>query len=417
MFKILKSSWPLFFGYSLLMIGNGLQGTLLGIRASIEDFNPATIGLIMSLYYLGYLAGSYYAPKLVSRVGHIRVFTALASLASTTVLLHGVYADPWIWSVMRVITGFSYAGLFIVVESWLNNSSNNKTRGAILGMYQVVGYGGMVIGQYFLNIADPSTINLFIITSILVSLAILPISLSTRPAPSFEEPDTLSLKRLFRISPLGLIGVFTIGIASSMVFGYGAVYAKDIGMTLPQISTFMAFYILGGALFQMPVGWLSDKFDRRVVLITISFVSFALSTLCYFVSDSYYFLTIAVFFFGGFSLCIYGLSMAHITDHLKPRQYVAASASAILVSGVGAAIGPFGISVIISVFGIDLFFIVISAILCVFFLYGLYRTTKRQTVAMEDQGDYTTMPVRPTPLTMAITEEGHMTMKEMKEEN
>ncbi len=416
MLKIVGSSWPLFFGYALLMIGNGLQGTLLGVRASIEDFNPATIGFIMSLYYLGYLAGSYYAPRLVSRVGHIRVFTALASLASITVLLHGVYAEPWFWALMRVITGFSYAGLFIVVESWLNNSSNNKTRGVILGMYQVVGYGGMVIGQYFLNIADPSTINLFIVTSILVSIALLPISLSTRPAPSFEEPETLPLKQLFKISPLGVIGVFTIGMAGSMVFGYGAVYAKDIGMTLPQISTFMAFYILGGALFQMPIGWLSDRFDRRIILIAISFISFCLSMTCYFSSSSHYFLTIAIFFFGGFSLCTYGLSMAHITDHLTPKQYVGASASAILLSGMGAVIGPFGISIILSLLGNNYFFITTAIIFFIYFIYGLYRTTRREPVPLDQQGDYNIMPVRSTPMTMAITEEGREILDKMKDE-
>jgi len=275
----------------------------------------------------------------------------------------------------------------------------------------------MVIGQYLLNVSDPETINLFIVTSILVSIALLPISLSTRPAPSFEEPETLSLKRLYVISPLGLSGVFTIGIGSSIIFGYGAVYAKEIGMTLPQISTFIASYILGGALFQVPIGWLSDKFDRRKILIGATFFAAATSLVCYFVSAQPYLLNITMFFFGGTSLALYGLSMAHINDHLTPRQYVGASASAILINGAGAAIGPFAISIILSLFGTNIFFILMAAVFFYFFVYALYRTTKRDAVPLEDQGDYTTMPARATPITMTITEEGHAIMEDMREED
>jgi len=193
------------------MVGNGLQGTLLGVRATIEGFDPAAIGFVMSLYYAGYLAGSRYAPKLIKRVGHIRVFTALASLASTTVLFHGIFTDILFWSVMRIITGFAYAGLYIVVESWLSDISTKKTRGTLYSIYQVIGYGGMVLGQFALNIADPETIYLFVTTSVLVSLALVPISLSSRPAPFFTEPEPISFKRLSAVSPLGIGGVFVDG--------------------------------------------------------------------------------------------------------------------------------------------------------------------------------------------------------------
>lgn len=416
MLKILSSSWPLFFGLALIMIGNGLQGTLLGIRASIEGFDPATIGFIMSLYYVGFLGGSIYVPKLISSVGHIRVFTALASLASTTVLLHGVFPDPWFWSAIRFFTGFSYAGLYIVVESWLNNMSTNKTRGKLFGLYSVIGYGGMVIGQFFLNVADPETLSLFIITSVLISIALLPISLSSRPAPSFDEPDPLSLKRLYVVSPLGLMGAFINGFGAGVIFGMGAVYAKEIGMTLPQISTFMALFIAGGMVFQIPIGWLSDRYDRRIIIIGTSLATSIIAMLCYFVADSPYILNAVFFVFGGALLSLYGLSMAHINDHLTPRQYVGASASAILVNGAGAAIGPFSVAAILSIFGTDLFFPLIAVIFLWFFGYGLYRTTKRDAVPLDEQSDYTNMPVRSTPISMTITEEGHAIMKDMRDE-
>jgi len=246
MIKTITNSWPLFFGLALIMIGNGLQGTLLGVRASMEGFETVTIGLIMSLYYFGFLAGSYYVPKLVSNVGHIRVFTALASLASATVLIHGLIPEAWVWAPVRFLTGFAYAGLYIVVESWLNNQSTNKTRGTIFGIYQFIGFGGMAIGQYFLTFSDPGKIDLFIIASIMVSVALLPIALSSRPAPEFDEPEPLSLKKLYKISPFGLIGVFAVGFGTSALFGIGAVYATEMGMTLPQISTFMALFAFYG---------------------------------------------------------------------------------------------------------------------------------------------------------------------------
>ena len=416
MIRTLSASWPLFFGLALIMIGNGLQGTLLGVRASIENFDTVVIGLVMSLYYFGFLGGSYYVPKLLSRVGHIRVFTALASLASATVLLHGLYPDPWIWGAIRALTGFAYAGLFIVVESWLNNTSTPKTRGKIFGIYQVISYGGMVIGQFLLNFSDPAQIDLFIITSILVSIALIPISLSSRPAPDFDEPDHLPLKRLFKISPLGLIGCFGTGVGTGTLFGLGAVYASQIGMSISQISTFMAIFIFGGVASQIPIGWLSDRYDRRIVLIGVALLSSIASIMCFMASSDPFWLNISMFALGAITLPIYGLAIAHITDHLTPKQYVAGSSSAILINGTGAAIGPLVISVIMQIFGIDSFFILVSIVFFILFAYGLYRTRRRDAIPLEDQGDHVTMPLRPSPISMTITEEGHAIMKEMERE-
>ena len=415
MFLIVTRSWPLFFGLLLIMIGNGLQGTLLGIRASMEGFDTATIGFIMSLYYVGFLAGSYYVPKLVSNVGHIRVFTALASLASTTVLLHGLYPEAWLWALIRVFTGFAYAGLYIVVESWLNDASSNKTRGKMFAIYQLISYGGMMAGQFALNLADPGTINLFVITSILVSIALLPISLSSRPAPNFDEPDHLSLKRLYVISPLGLAGAFASGAGVGTIFGLGVVYAASIDMTLPQISTFMALYIFGGVASQIPIGWLSDRYDRRMVIICTSLVTLVVSLVCFIVSENPYLLNMMIFLLGCISLPIYGLAMSHINDHLTPRQYVAASSSAILVNGVGASIGPFTISVMMSIFGNGAFFPLVGCVFLWLFCYGIYRTTKRDAIPLAEQGDHMQVPLRATPISMMITEEGHSILKEMEE--
>jgi len=402
MIRTITASWPLFFGLGLIMIGNGLQGTLLGIRASIEGFDTAAIGIIMSLYYLGFLGGSYYVPKMISKVGHIRVFTALASIASATVLIHGLYPDPIIWALVRLFTGFAYAGLYIIVESWLNNTSTNKTRGKIFGVYQLVSYGGMMMGQYMLNIADPAMIDLFVMASILVSIAILPIALSSRPAPEFDEPEHMSMKRLFVISPLGMAGAFANGIGVAAVFGLGAVYANEMGMTIPQISTFIALYILGGVAFQMPISWVSDKYDRRLVINIVSVLAAITAFVCFIVSDSPYVLNAVFFILGGLSLTIYGLSMSHINDHLTPRQYVGASSSAILVNGMGAAAGPLVISTLMSLFGTKLYFPAIAIIFGGLFVYGLYRTQKRESLPLDEQGDYMQVPLRATPISMML---------------
>jgi MFS family permease len=403
--QVLHSSWALFFGYSLMMLGNGLQGTLLGVRATIEGFGTISTGLMMSLYYVGFVLGSYFVPKLVKRVGHIRVFTALASLASITTLLHGVVVDVWFWALIRIFTGLSYAGLYIVVESWLNDASTNKTRGKILAFYQVISYAGLVGGQFLLTLSDPSTITLFVLTSILISIALIPIALSSRPAPLFEEPQPISLKRLFVISPSGLIYSFGSGMTASIVLGLGAVYATQIGLPLAQISTFMAVYLLGGVLFQIPVGWFSDLYDRRIILISICFLSGVFSLGCFFAVSGSLLFYLSFFLVGGFSLAMYGQCLAHTNDHISPHHYVAAGSSLILVNGVGAAIGPLFASVSMSIFGVNMYFLTLAAIFLTVFLYGIYRIKNSPAIPLEDQGDSVATPARLTPVILNIKQE------------
>jgi MFS family permease len=252
-------------------------------------------------------------------------------------------------------------------------------------------------------------------SSILVSIAILPISLSSRPAPEFSEPEHLPLKRLFEISPLGLVGAFSNGMGAASVFGMGAVYASAIGMSLPQISTFMALFIFGGIASQMPIGWASDKYDRRKVIIGVSIITTILAVICYFTSGHPYILNIVFFLLGGSLLPIYGLSMAHINDHLTPRQYVGASSSAILVNGCGAAFGPLIVSVMMSFFGDTFYFPLIALIFLSLSIYGVYRTSRRESVPLDKQSDHITMPLRPTPISISITEEGNAILKKLED--
>ncbi len=403
--RIILSSWALFFGLSLIMLGNGLQGTLLGVRATIEEFDTTSIGFVMSLYYLGFVFGSYFVPKLVKNVGHIRVFTALASLASITVIVHGVVLDVWFWGFIRIFTGFSYAGLYIVVESWLNDISTNKNRGKILAIYQVISFGGMVGGQFLLIVGDPATTVLFILTSVLVSMALIPISLSSRPAPAFDEPSHISLKRLFVVSPLGIICAFGSGMSASVILALGAVYALEIGLPLKDISIFMAMYLVGGVVFQVPIGWLSDKYDRRLILISICFLSSLFAMGCFFAGDNLLLLYSLLFMVGGCSLSMYGQCLAHTNDHISPHHYVAAGSSLILVNGVGAALGPLIVSLFMSILGVEVYFPILAIMFFVVFLFGLIRMMVRDAVPIEEQGDAIITPARSAPIELNVTED------------
>ena len=308
--KPVLSNWPLFFGLTMIMVGNGLQGTLLGVRASLEGFDSLTTGLIMSFYYFGFLLGSRLSPKFIRDVGHIRVFAALASLASTTVLIHAVIVDPWVWAFIRLFTGFSYAGLYITIESWLNDASDNKSRGRVMATYMVLSYLGMIIGQFMMNIAAPTEMELFVITSILVSLALLPISLSTRPAPTLKVPKKIKLWQLYKQSPLGVVGMTVSGMIVSILFSMGPVYTTKIGYDVSETSFFIAILILGGILAQFPIGWLSDRFDRRLVLTGVVLSIGVLSCIAYLVpATSIYYAYLLIFFLGGLSLTIYSLAL------------------------------------------------------------------------------------------------------------
>lgn len=396
MHQTIVKTWPLFFGLAVMMVGNSLQGTLLGVRANIEDFSVLTTGLIMSAYYLGFLGGSFYVPRLVANVGHIRVFAALASIASTTVLFHGIFVEPVSWGIVRVMTGFAYSGLYIVVESWLNDSSTNETRGKTLGLYLVVTYLGMVGGQMLLNVADPSDIELFVLTSILVSLAILPISLSRRPVPDFSVYEPIRFRTIWIRSPLGVAGMVISGFASAAVFSLGSVFVLTMGQGYEKVSVFMSAFIIGGVVLQMPISWFSDKMDRRKVIIVICLLS-ALSAgviLAGAMMSVFILMVIGVFLLGSFSLPIYGQCVSHVNDHLLPRQFVAASATMLLMNGVGSAFGPTIVSTIMQLWGGEGFAVCLVVTYLTLFGFGLYRAYAAAPVPLEEQGETIIMPAR-----------------------
>ncbi len=400
MLSVLRSTWSLFFGIGLIMLCNGLQVTLLGVRAALAGFPTTVTGLIMTAYYLGFLGGSQLVPRFIRGVGHVRVFAALAALASSAVLVHGVFVNPWVWINMRLLTGFCYAGLYVVVESWINERASNESRGQLLSIYMLVSLGGFAGGQMLLNVGSPQGIDLFILASVLVSVALVPISLTPIQAPLFDQSEHISLSRLYHSSPLGVVGMMGSGVANGMLLGMGAVYAASLGMSVSQISGFMVATQIGALLLQWPVGQLSDRFDRRLILTLVTFLAAAVALLVIPTETSRgWSLLILIGLFGGLNLPMYSLCIAHTNDHLSPRQMIAASGTLVLANGIGASIGPLGGALLMERLGPAGFLLGLAATHTAIGVFALYRITRR--AAPVEQGVF--VAVDPQSASVAVT--------------
>lgn len=407
----------LFFGIALMMAGNGLQGSLLGLRASLEGFDTNVLGFVMSGYFVGFMAGSLYAPGVVAKVGHIRVFAALASLASISILVHSIFIDPWVWGAMRIVTGFCYAGLYIVCESWLNDMSDNANRGRMLSIYMVVQMGALAGGQYLLGVSDPSGANLFMLIAVLVSLAVLPLCLSASRAPDFSAPETMSFRELFRLSPLGSAGMVLSGVANGALFGFGAVYAQRAGFTVTEIATFMAMLFLGGMLLQWPIGRMSDVMDRRLVILFVTIAAAIVAVVASTIPEPepltmqpggeeriiWPILAIAALF-GGLSIPHYSLFTAHVNDRVPIRKMVAASSALVFLNGVGAIMGPNLAALLMGEFGPSGFFITLAGVHGVIGLMTGFRMLRRRAARPVDQADFVAMPFRGTQIASQMPE-------------
>ncbi len=394
MLAVISNCWALLFGMALIMLGNGLEATLLGVRGAKEGFGTTVIGLIMSCYYIGLIVGCIFVPKMVGRVGHIRTFGALASLASTSILLQAIFVHPAVWSLMRLVTGFAFAGLFIVAESWLNEAADNDSRGQLLSFYMLITLGGKAGGQMLLNLAPPSGVELFVLISLLVSLAVVPILLSATRAPQFDVMEKVSVLQLYRVSPLGIFGVLVTGMSLG-ANGMGAVYATDIGMSVKDVSFFMGTLIMGGFLFQYPLGWLSDRIGRRKVIVFCCVGGAITSFFAMGFSGEGLALFAIVATVGGLSMPLYSLCTTHTNDYLTPTQMVAASGTLVLLSSAGAAIGSLVTALAMELFSPHAFYGSIGIMLTTVAVFALWRSTQRADVDSEDMGDFVVLAASP----------------------
>ncbi|MCG8354395.1 MAG: MFS transporter [Kiloniellales bacterium] len=402
----LRSTWALFLGVALIMVASGLQGTLLGVRAAQEAFPTAVTGLIMSAYFGGFLVGSLLVPRMVEQVGHVRVFAALASLASVAVLIHAAVVEPWTWFAMRLLTGFASAGLYVVAESWLNDRATNESRGQVLAVYMIIVLAGIGCGQLLLNVADPQGYIPFIICSVLVSLGLVPLLLSASPAPEFSAPERIGLKKLYRLSPLAVVACVGIGVLQSTTWGLSAVYAQAAGYSIAETTIYAGAIFLGGMLFQWPLGRLSDRLDRRSVLTAVILGASAAAIFgtlfgpLPFWSDFW-----VLFLVGGLLMPSYSIVVAYLNDWLEPSQIVAASAGLYFVYGLGASLGPFAASAVMSVMGPQGYYASLAVVGSVVGLFALYRMTRRSSAPIEEQGSSLALPGPASPVATELAAE------------
>ncbi len=340
MLTVLRTTWPLLLGVMLLMVGNGMQGTLLGIRGGIEGIGTYQMSVVMSSYFGGFLIGSQLTPVMIARVGHVRVFAALGSLISAVLILYAALPNWVAWSVMRVVIGFSFSGVYITAESWLNASTTNSSRGQALSAYMIVQMIGIISGQALMNVGDPAGYLLFIIPSVLVSLAFTPILLSAAPAPTFAEVQRLNFARLFAASPLGVVGMFLMGGTFSALFGMVSVWGTKAGLSVGQISIFIGAIYLGGLVAQYPIGWASDRMDRRRLILYVALVGAAAMFAAFALRPGFGLLVVLGAVIGGVANPLYALLLAYTNDYLDNSSMAAASGGLLFVNGIGAMTGP-----------------------------------------------------------------------------
>ena len=398
MLKVLLSTWPLLLGVMLLMIGNGMQGSLLGIRGTAGGFSTYEISFVMSAYFVGFLFGSKLAPEMIRRVGHVRVFAALGSLISAVLILYPVVPDWVSWAVMRGLIGFCFAGVYVTAESWLNNTATNETRGQAMSLYMMVQMVGIITSQALLNIPDPSGFVLFILPSVLVSLAFMPILLAATPAPVFDTIKPLGFRRLFRISPLGCAGMLLTGGIFAAMFGMAAVWGSMVGLTVTQITVFIAAMYMGGLIFQYPIGWASDRMDRRKLILGLSVTGSLVMILSFALPLPYPVLVGSAMILGGVINPLYSLLIAYTNDYLTKEEMPAASAGMIFLNGLGAIGGPVVAGWMMAQVGPGGFFLLMGLLFGALALYAAWRMTRRASAP--SAGGFA--PISPSASAMAV---------------
>ncbi|MDR5651343.1 MFS transporter [Ruixingdingia sedimenti] len=400
MIRVVASSWALLLGVLLLMVGNGMQGTLLGLRGGIEGFTTAQMSVVMACYSVGFLGGSQLAPEMIRHVGHVRVFAALGSLISAVLILFPVFPDWIAWSVMRLLLGFCFSGVYVTAESWLNDSATNETRGRTLSAYMIVQMVGITAAQALLLAGDPSGYLLFVIPSVLVSLAFTPILLSASPAPAFGAVRPMAFRALFRGSPLGCVGMFLTGAAYAGLAGMAAVWGTQVGLSVVQISVFVGAIFVGGMLFQYPIGYASDRMDRRLLILILSAAGVVAVVWPTLHQPAFWPLVVLVLILGGVLNPLYALLIAHANDFLDNADMAGASAGLIFLYGLGAIAGPLVTGWMMDRIGQGGFFAFVGLALLVQAAYAGWRMTRRPAPAVADTGAFA--PLAPTASALAV---------------
>lgn len=389
-------------GLALLLMGVGLLGTLLGVRAPLESFSNIQTGMIMAGYYAGYLAGTLLVPGMIRNVGHIRVFAALTAVAAASCLVFGLAIHPWIWLLLRAVSGLSVVGIYMVVESWLNEQSTGPIRGRIFSIYMMSTLIALGAGQFLLLLGDISGLQLFAFAAVAISLGVVPVAVTKVTEPRIERAVPVKLTQLMQISPLGTLGVFAAGIMSGAFWGMAPVFGQRLELDEGQIAMLMSATIFGGATLQWPIGHLSDLIDRRIVLISISLAAAASAAVAAFVViGGHPGLVPSAFIYGGLMFSLYGISVAHTNDHLEQGQVLEATRGLLFIFGFGALCGPLLGGFAMESAGPVGLPAISSATAIALALYGLYRMTRRSPTPLDAQTRFVPM-VRTTPVSLEM---------------
>lgn len=379
-------------GAGVMVVGVGLLFSVLGLRAGLADFSGMVIGLIMSAYFVGYIVGTNFCPALIRRIGHIRAFAAMASIASTMPILHALWIDPWFWGALRLITGVCVVGLYIVIESWLNALAPSQHRGKVFAIYMSVTFVALALGQWLILVGDKLGFVPFALVSVLFSFALLPITLTPVSQPPQVKPPRLGLRNLYRISPLGLAGAIGSGMLNGAFYSLGAAYAQGVGFTDVGVATFMAATILGGAAFQWPVGHYSDRHDRRYVMLWVCIASASLALLGFAFSRASEEIIIFIgILYGGFVFTLYGLSVAHVNDLIDQSRLLEVTGGLLLLHGIGAAIGPTFAGIIMDLLNPESLMLFFAVVLGTLSIFTILRISAAPAVPESEKSGYVVM--------------------------
>lgn len=379
MLKALAPVASLLFGVAILLTGQGLQGTLLPVRANLEQFSVFGVGFIGGTYFLGFTLGCLFGARMIRRVGHVRTFAAMTAAASASPLLHGLWINFWSWAFLRSLSGFCFAILYMVIESWINEKASNENRGTIFSAYVLINMTVLAVGQQMLLLDDPRTLTLFALASVLVSLAAVPVALSTSEHPRLVQTVRLDIRYLYRTSPAGMLGALATGLANGSFWALAPIFAAAYSDDLALAAWVMTASVLGGAISQWPLGYLSDRIDRRYVMALISFGGAATAVSIWLFADqlSPFFIALLCGTWGAMAFPLNAISVAHANDNAEADEYVMLSGGLLLMYGMGAVVGPIISSTAMGSVGPGGLFLFTALVHAVLLLYIVNRTLRR----------------------------------------
>lgn len=393
----------LFLSVALLVMGNGLQSSLITIRAGLEGFPAPVIGLLTTAYFVGFVAGCFLAPRVVARVGHIRTFAAFASMAGAAALALALKPDPAFWIVLRVVTGVCFAGLYMVIESWISAQSHSANRGQVMATYRVVDLSASTVGQLLLAVSGPEAFTLFAVVTILIGLSVVPVSLTTVVVPQPVQAVRPRFVWLWTISPVAMVGCLLFGAANAAFWGMAPLYAQTLGYGAAGVASLMAATLVGGTIMQWPVGMLSDRMDRRYVLAVTGLVSTIVAVgLALFGSMlPFYTLMVAMGVYGGTSIPMYAVLIAHANDHMDAESFVEGAGTLLLAYALGATAGPLLAGGAMAVLGPAGLFVTLGLVFALLVAFIMVRLVARDSVPAEDKDDFVAV-VRLSPALYAM---------------